>query len=406
MSDYYDDLETRSPEERAEDLARDLAEAISNAKLAPSMARILRGVEPQSIRTREDLARLPVTRRSDLAEAQRKKPPFGGYATRHPHEFAHLFQSPGPVYEPGRKDSDWWRMGRAFYAAGVGSSDILHNCFGYHLTATGIMYESGAHAVGAAVLPAGTGQIELQVRAAADIGSTVYAGASDYLKVILEKADELGRSLSISRAIVASGTLFPNQRSFYAEHGIQTFQCYATPDLGCIAYETDAFDGMVVDEGVIVEVVRPGTGDPVSDGDIGEVVVTTLNPDYPLIRLATGDLSAVMPGDSACGRTNMRLRGWLGRVEQLAPASGPSPSPEQITALKQRHPEIRAVRIVVERVDAVEIVTVQLDAPAAEAGSYEAAVLEILGFGSRIELVARGAIPDDGVLVEDRRGGG
>ena len=292
---YYDELEIRSADEREADLAEALARAIGNAQSAPALARALRDVDPELVRSRAELAALPVIRKAELSEAQKKKPPFGGYATRHPHEFNHVFQSPGPIYEPGRVDGDWWRLGRFAFAAGLGSSDILQNCFGYHLTPAGMMFESAARAVGAAVLPAGTGQTELQVRAAADIGTTAYAGTPDYLKVILDKADEMGEQLALTRALVSGGALFPSLRQGYADRGIATLQCYATADLGLIAYESPAMEGMIVDEGVIVEIVRPGTGDPVPDGEVGEVVVTTLNPDYPLIRFATGDLSAVMP---------------------------------------------------------------------------------------------------------------
>ena len=269
---YYDELEIRSADEREADLAEALARAIGNAQSAPALARALRDVNPELVRSRAELAALPVIRKAELSEAQKKKPPFGGYATRYPHEFNHVFQSPGPIYEPGRVDGDWWRLGRFAFAAGLGSSDILQNCFGYHLTPAGMMFESAARAVGAAVLPAGTGQTELQVRAAADIGTTAYAGTPDYLKVILDKADEMGEQLALTRALVSGGALFPSLRQGYADRGIATLQCYATADLGLIAYESPAMEGMIVDEGVIVEIVRPGTGDPVPDGEVGEVV--------------------------------------------------------------------------------------------------------------------------------------
>ena len=400
---YYDELETRSADARAADLAEALARAIANAKNAPALARLLRDVEPEAVQSRADLARLPVIRKAELSEAQKKKPPFGGFTTRHPHEFNHVFQSPGPIYEPGQIDADWWRLGRFAYAAGLGSTDIVQNCFGYHLTPAGMMFESACRAVGAAVLPAGTGQTELQVRAAADIGTTAYAGTPDYLKVILEKADEMGETLSLTRALVSGGALFPSLRAAYAERGIATLQCYATADLGLIAYESPAMEGMIVDEGVIVEIVRPGTGDPVPEGEVGEVVVTTLNRDYPLIRFATGDLSAVLPGESPCGRTNMRIKGWMGRADQTAKIKGMFVRPEQVAGLVARHPEVSRARVIADRQDEMDVMVVQLETLGQDRALYEASVLETLKLKGRVELVAPGSLPNDGKVIDDRR---
>ncbi len=400
---YYDELETRSADEREDSLARDLSRAIANAQTAPALARALRDVDPAEIRSRADLARLPLIRKAELSEAQKKKPPFGGYTTRHPHEFNHIFQSPGPIYEPGRVEGDWFRLGRFAFAAGLGSSDILHNCFGYHLTPAGMMFESAARAVGAAVLPAGTGQTELQVRAAADIGTTAYAGTPDYLKVILDRADEMGVELSLARALVSGGALFPSLRKTYMDRGIQTLQCYATADVGLIAYESPAMEGMIVDEGVIVEIVRPGTGDPVPEGEVGEVVVTTLNPDYPLIRFATGDMSAVLPGESPCGRTNMRIKGWMGRADQTAKIKGMFVRPEQVAQLVARHPEVSRARVVADRADEMDVMLVQLETTGQNPAVYEASVLDALKLKGRVELVAPGSLPNDGLVIEDRR---
>ena len=400
---YYDELETRSADARAADLAEALGRAIANAKNAPALARLLRDVEPEAVQSRADLARLPVIRKAELSEAQKKKPPFGGFTTRHPHEFNHVFQSPGPIYEPGQIDADWWRLGRFAYAAGLGSTDIVQNCFGYHLTPAGMMFESACRAVGAAVLPAGTGQTELQVRASADIGTTAYAGTPDYLKVILEKADEMGETLSLTRALVSGGALFPSLRAAYAERGIATLQCYATADLGLIAYESPAMEGMIVDEGVIVEIVRPGTGDPVPEGEVGEVVVTTLNRDYPLIRFATGDLSAVLPGESPCGRTNMRIKGWMGRADQTAKIKGMFVRPEQVAGLVARHPEVSRARVIADRSDEMDVMVVQLETKGENPALYEASVLEALKLRGRVELVAPGSLPNDGKVIEDRR---
>ena len=403
---HYDDLEIRSSDEREADLAEALARAVSNAQTAPALARALRDVDPARIRSRADLARLPVIRKSELSEAQKKRPPFGGYATRRPHEFNHVFQSPGPIYEPGRVDGDWWRLGRFLHAAGVGHGDIVQNCFAYHLTPAGMMFESAARAVGAAVLPAGTGQTELQVQAAADIGTTAYAGTPDYLKIILDKADELGVQLGFTRAVVGGGALFPSLRQLYADRGIATLQCYATADLGSIAYESEAMDGMIVDEGVIVEIVRPGTGDPVPEGEVGEVLVTTLNPDYPLIRFATGDLSAVLPGTSPCGRTNTRIKGWMGRADQTAKIKGMFVRPEQVAALVSRLPGVARARVIADRAGEMDVMTVQLETTAADAALYESTVLEALKLRGRVEIVAPGSLPNDGKVIEDRRSHG
>ncbi|SET61526.1 phenylacetate--CoA ligase family protein [Paracoccus homiensis] len=400
---YFDELETRDHEARAKALASDLPAALQRARMAPALARLLREVEPDQVRDRVALARLPVIRKAELSEAQKKSPPFGGYATRRASEFDHIFQSPGPIYEPGRRDQDWWRLGRFLHASGVGRGDIVQNCFGYHLTPAGMMFESGARAVDAAVLPAGTGQTELQVRAAVDIGTTCYAGTPDFLKVILDRADEMGESLSLTKAVVGGGALFPSLRQAYADRGIVTRQCYATADLGNIAYETDAVDGMIVDEGVIVEIVRPGTGDPVPDGEVGEVLVTTLNPDYPLIRFATGDLSAVLSGDSPCGRTNMRIKGWMGRADQTTKIKGMFVRPEQVAALVSRHPEIARARVIADREGEMDVLTVQLESPADSGDAYAASVADTLKMKGRVQIVPPGSLPNDGKVIEDRR---
>ncbi|TNH40660.1 phenylacetate--CoA ligase family protein [Paracoccus haeundaensis] len=399
---YYDDLETRDEGQRAEALAQALPLALSRAKLAPAMARLLRDVEPEVVTDRAALARLPVIRKAELSEAQRKQPPFGGYTTRPAAQFDHIFQSPGPIYEPGRRDGDWWRLGRFLHAAGVGQGDIVQNCFGYHLTPAGMMFESGARAVDAAVLPAGTGQTELQVRAAVDIGTTCYAGTPDFLKVILDRADEMGEVLSFTKAVVGGGALFPSLRQMYADRGIVTRQCYATADLGNIAYESEAMEGMIVDEGVIVEIVRPGTGDPVPDGEVGEVLVTTLNPDYPLVRFATGDLSAVLVGTSPCGRTNMRIKGWMGRADQTTKIKGMFVRPEQVAALVARHADVSRARVIADRRGEMDVMTVQLET-AGQGGDYAASVMDTLKLRGDIELVAPGSLPNDGKVIEDRR---
>lgn len=400
---HYDDLETRDPAARDKALASALPAALARARTAPALARLLREVDPAQVTDRAALARLPVIRKAELSEAQRKSPPFGGFTTRRVADFDHVFQSPGPIYEPGRRDGDWWRLGRFLHASGVGQGDIVQNCFGYHLTPAGMMFESGARAVDAAVLPAGTGQTELQVRAAVDIGTTCYAGTPDFLKVILDRADEMGERLGFTKAVVGGGALFPSLRQLYADRGIVTRQCYATADLGNIAYESDALEGMIVDEGVIVEIVRPGTGDPVPEGEVGEVLVTTLNPDYPLVRFATGDLSAVLPGTSPCGRTNMRIKGWMGRADQTTKIKGMFVRPEQVAALVSRHPDVARARVIADRHGEMDVMTVQLETAQGDGGIYLASVMDTLKLKGEVQLVPVGSLPNDGKVIEDRR---
>ncbi|MEZ5684714.1 MAG: phenylacetate--CoA ligase family protein [Paracoccaceae bacterium] len=403
MGRYFDDLETRSQDARGAALAHDLPQVIARALSAPGLRAHLGDIDPASITSRAALASLPVLRKSDLGAAQKSAAPFGGLTTKPAHAFAHIFQSPGPIYEPGDVSRNWWRLGRFLHACGVGEGDIVQNCFGYHLTPAGMIFESGARAVGAAVLPAGTGQTELQVRAAVDIGCTVYAGTPDYLKVILDKADEMGEGLSFARAAVSGGALFPSLRKEYADRGIQCLQCYATADLGNIAYESEAMEGMIVDEGVIVEIVRPGTGDPVPEGEVGEVVVTTLNPDYPLVRFATGDMSAVLPGESPCGRTNMRIKGWMGRADQTTKIKGMFVRPEQVAAFVAAHPEVVKARVVATRDGEMDAMTVRIETDATAPEPFAAGIVSALKLKGKIELVAPGSLPNDGLVIEDLR---
>ncbi|SEM60806.1 phenylacetate-CoA ligase [Roseovarius tolerans] len=403
MTDYFDAQETRSAADRAEALARDLPAQIARAQGLPGYGGALDGVEPQRITDAAALSALPVLRKSDLGRAQGAAAPFGGLTGLPASGFAHIFQSPGPIYEPGGVSHDWWRVGRFLHACGVGRGDIVQNCFGYHLTPAGMIFENGARAVGAAVLPAGTGQTELQARAAHDVGVTAYAGTPDYLKVILDKAEEIGLALRITKAAVGGGALFPSLRAEYAERGIQCLQCYATADLGNIAYESAAQEGMIVDEGVIVEIVTPGTGNPVAPGEVGEVVVTTLNPDYPLIRFATGDLSAVMEGESPCGRSNMRIKGWMGRADQTTKIKGMFVRPEQVAALVARHDTISRARVIASREGEADVMTVRIEATGGEADHYAGAVSEVLKLKGRIEVVPPGSLPNDGKVIEDLR---
>lgn len=400
---FFDTLETRSADERAADLAKSLPEQIARAQSAPGYGSSLAGVDAAAITCAADLAALPVLRKSELSRAQAENAPFGGFTVKPAHGFAHIFQSPGPIYEPGGSEHDWWRMGRFLHAVGIGAGDVVQNCFGYHLTPAGMIFESGARAVGAAVLPAGTGQTELQVTAARDVGATAYAGTPDYLKVILDKAEAMGVQLGFTKAAVGGGALFPSLRQEYADRGITCLQSYATADLGNIAYESAAMEGMIVDENVIIEIVTPGTGTPVAPGEVGEVVVTTLNPDYPLIRFATGDLSAVLPGVSPCGRTNMRIKGWMGRADQTTKIKGMFVRPEQVAALVDKHDEIVKARVIAARDGEMDTMTVQIEANGGDDITFGKSVIEVLKLKGKIEVVTPGSLPKDGLVIEDQR---
>ncbi len=393
---HFDDLEIRSADERAAAQAARLKEILAGITDALEDWR----ADAAAVGGPEDLPKLPVLRKSDLSGWQKARPPFGGIAVRNA---THVFQSPGPIYEPGGSSADWFRMGRFLHAAGLGAGDIVQNCFGYHLTPAGHMFESGARAVGAMVLPAGVGQTELQVTAARDVGTTAYAGTPDYLKIILEKADEMGVALGITKAVVGGGALFPSLRQYYIDRGISCLQCYATADLGNIAYESAAMEGMIVDEGVIVEIVTPGTGDPVAAGEVGEVVVTSLNPDYPLIRFATGDLSAVMPGTSPCGRTNMRIKGWMGRADQTTKIKGMFVRPEQVAALVAQHDEIRKARVVASRTGEQDVMTVHIESAGGDAEAYAQSVANLLKLKGKVVIVDPDTLPKDGLVIEDQR---
>ena len=396
---FYDDLETRSADARAASLAECLPALLVHALTLPGNA-ALTDFDLTNITSAESLARLPVLRKSELGAAQKLRPPFGGFSGP---DFEYAFQSPGPLYEPGRTSHDWWRFGRFLHATGIGVGDIVQNCFSYHLTPAGTMFENGARAVGAAVLPAGTGQTELQAQAAHDVGVTGYAGTPDYLKVILEKADEMGLTLAISKAAVGGGALFPSLRQWYLDRGIACRQCYATADLGNVAYESAAMEGLILDEGVLVEIVTPGTGNPVPFGEVGEVLVTTLNPDYPLIRFATGDLSAFMEGSSPCGRSNLRIKGWMGRADQTTKIKGMFIRPEQVAVFVAKHPEVTRARVIASRAAESDVMVVKIEGDAGRADVYAASIVETLKLRAQIEVVAIGTLPKDGVIIEDQR---
>ena len=397
-----DALETRTEEERARDLAAALPRQIA---LAASLDAYELDVDPDAVTDMAALAALPVLRKTELAGRQQGGG-LGGLNPRPLHRYDHLFQSPGPIYEPGMTTPDWWRGARHLRAIGVGEGDIVQNCFSYHLTPAGMIFENAARAVGAAVIPAGTGQTELQVRAAAQYGATVYAGTPDYLKVILDKAAETGTALSIAKAAVGGGALFPSLRQHYADAGILCMQSYATADLGLVAYETqtegEIHEGMVIDEGVVLEIVRPGTGDPVPDGEVGEVVVTALNPDWPLIRFATGDLSAILPGASPCGRTGRRIRGWMGRADQTAKIKGMFVRPEQVADLVAALGAARA-RVTVTRQGEADAMAVAVEGQEISDSALQDAVMAYLKLKGDVSLVAPGSLPNDGKVIDDRR---
>ena len=399
MTAFYDELETRSADERA---AAQL-DAL-NAQLARTAALPGYGPEVSGVRLGDlaDLAQLPVLRKSALLEAQAPGTPFGGFAGPAA-GYHHVFQSPGPIYEPGNTGQDWWRFGRFVHAAGIGRGDIVQNCFSYHMTPAGMMFENAARAVGAAVFPAGTGQTELQVRAAHDLGTTAYAGTPDYLATILEAADAAGTPLSITKAAVSGGALFPAMRGDYQARGITCLQCYGTADLGHVAYESPAMEGMIIDEGVIVEILRPGTGDPVPEGDVGEIVVTALNPDYPLIRFATGDMSKIVPGISPCGRTNMRIAGWMGRADQTTKIKGMFVRPEQVADLGKRLPEAGRIRVEATRAGTSDHMIVNIETDLCEPERYETAVMDVLKLRGEVKLVPPGSLPNDGKVIDDTR---
>ena len=405
MSKFFDNLETRSDTERAENIGSELPIQIRNAKEnSTAFSEILKSVNPEDIKSIEDLPKLPVLRKSELVKLQSENPPLGGLIAGNVNKLDQIFQSPGPIYEPGMVKHDWWRSGRALKAAGIGEGDIVQNCFSYHFTPAGMLSEQGILAVGATVFPAGTGQTELQARAAAEIGVTAYIGVPDFLQIILDKGEELGLDLSkIKKALVGGGPLFPKTRQAYKDRGILCLQNYGTADLGNVAYETVADAPMVVDEGVIVEIVTPGTGDPVSEGEIGEVLVTTLNPDYPLIRFATGDLSAVASGKSECGRTNMRIVGWRGRADQTTKIKGMFVRPEQVADLVARHSEIIKARVNVSRSENNDVMDVLLEIEKGSSADYENSVKEVLKLKGNVKIVSPGDLPNDGKVIDDQR---
>ena len=411
MSRHFDTLETRDPELRERAQLAALREQIAYARAhAPWFARTLAGIEPADIDSRAALARLPVVRKSELLELQKADRPFGGFAATGPagRRARQVFASPGPIYEPEGDSADYWRLARALYAAGFRPGDLVHNCFSYHFSPAGSMLDTGLHALGCTVFPGGTGQTEQQVQAMADLGPDGYVGTPSFLKIILDKADEQGVRLSSLTKALVSGEPFPAAlRDALRARGIDAYQVYASADVGSLAYESSARDGLVVDEGVLLEIVRPDTGEPVAPGEIGEVVATPLhNRAYPLIRFGNGDLSAVLPGASPCGRTNMRIKGWLGRADQATKVKGLFVHPSQVAEIVRRHPGIARARLVVDRDDGNDRMTLHVEtAPGAqlESAAIVATIRELTKLRGALALHAPGELANDGKVIDDIR---
>ena len=407
MPDHYDALETRDPAQREREQSAALPEVVARAMTAPGWAKHLSGVDPKSVTSRAALAKLPVLRKSDIAALQKQNPPFGGLTVTAPGNMHRLLMSPGPIFEPEGGGADWWGTARACFAAGFRAGDIVHNSFAYHLTPGGFILESGCRALGCAVVPGGVGNTEQQLEAIAHYRPSGYTGTPDFLKMLLDAAEKTGKDASsIRRALVSGAALPASLRDELGSRGVVVLQCYATAELGVIAYESDAREGMIVNETVVVEIVRPGTGDPLAEGEVGEVVVTSFKPDYPTIRLATGDLSALLPGRSPCGRTNMRIKGWMGRADQAAKVKGMFVHPKQIAEVGARHPQLTRLRLVVGREAEQDTMVLMAECVAPDA-SFESAVAATLQSVTKlkgtIRLVAPGELPNDGKVIADER---
>lgn len=412
MSEYFDALETRDPAQREAQLLAALPRQVAHAQRhAPAFAQILAQVEAGAVNSREALARLPVTRKHELfarQQAGRSRDPFGGFSTllRGP-AMPHIFSSPGPVYEPEGRTPDYWRAARAMFAAGFRAGDLVHNAFSYHMTPGAFIMESGAHAVGCTVFPAGVGQTEQQLQAIAELRPDAYMGTPSFLRILIEKAAEAGSDISSMRKGLTGGeALPPSLRDWFAQRGLAVYQSYATADLGLVAYETEAREGLVLDESILAEIVRPGTGDPAAPGEVGELVVTTLNPAYPLIRFGTGDLSAVLPGRCPTGRTNTRIRGWMGRADQTTKIRGMFVHPAQVADIARRFPEVLKARLVVSGEMANDVMTLKVEAASAPQGLHERigdAIRDVTKLRGDVQLLQPGSLPNDGKVIEDAR---
>src|SRR6266508_5516270 len=405
--EHYDKLETRDPEDRDRDFFGRLPNLIALALSGSGWARQLAGIDPNAVTSRAALEQLPVLRKSNLLALQKQDPPFGGFNVTAPGKVRRLLMSPGPIFEPEGAGKDGWGAARALFAAGFRAGDVVHNSLSYHLTPGGFMMESGAHALGCAVIPGGTGNTEQQIEAIAHFKPAGYIGTPDFLKILLDAAAKAGKDAgSLKRGLVSGAALPASLRQELAERGVKVLQCYGTAELGVIAYESEALEGMIVNESLLVEIVRPGTGDAVAEGEVGEVVVTSFNPDYPMIRLATGDLSAVMKGRSPCKRTNMRIKGWMGRVDQTTKVKGMFVHPAQVAEVGKRHPELGRLRLAVTREGEQDVMTLKAEctAPALDLQRAVAATLQsVTKLRGGVEIVAPGSLPNDGKVIADER---
>jgi phenylacetate-CoA ligase len=407
MTAHYDALETRDASEREAELFSRLPDVLRSALAAPALAERFRGIDPASVTSREALARLPVLRKSELPALHKASAPFGGFVAQPPGSFARLFTSPGPIFEPEGREADPWRGARALFAAGFREGDVVLNTFSYHLTPGGFIFDSSARALGCAVIPAGPGNTEQQFELIEAYRPIGYSGTPDFLKILLDAAASTGRDVSsIKRAVVSGAAFPPSLQAEIKARGIDAYQAFGTADLGLIAFETEARDGMVVNEDLIFEIVKPGTGAPVAPGDVGEIVVTSLDPHHPWIRLALGDLTAALPGKSSCGRTNMRIKGWMGRADQTTKVKGMFVRPEQIADIGKRHPALGRLRLVVTRQSETDAMTLKAEtAAASEALREEIAgtLRAVTKLGGSVELVSPGALPNDGKVIADER---
>ena len=407
MPEHYDALETRDAQARERDLLARLPAAIAAAMRAPGWAKHLAGVDAKAVTSRAALARLPLLRKSDLVALQRETPPFGDFNVTAPGKARRLFMSPGPIFEPEGHGEDIGGAARALFAAGFRAGCVVHNSFSYHLTPGAFILEAGAHALGCAVIPGGVGATEQQLDAIAHLKPSGYVGTPDFLKILLDTAEKSGKDASsLKRGLVSGAALPASLRAELAGRGVAVLQCYAIAEVGVVAYESEAREGMIVNENLIVEIVKPGTGDSVAESEVGEVVVTSFNADYPMVRLATGDLSAVMAGASPCGRTNTRIKGWMGRADQTAKVKGLFVRPEQVAEIGRRHPELGRLRLVVTRADEQDAMTLMAECAAPAPGLAEAvgatlqAVTKVRG---AVKLAAPGSLPNDGKVIADER---
>jgi Coenzyme F390 synthetase len=407
MTEHYDALETRDPASREADLFARLPGVLRKAMEAPAYAERLKGIDPAQVTSRGALARLPVLRKSELPALHKAAPPFGGFVAASAGSFARLFTSPGPIFEPEAAHADPWRGARALFAAGFRPGDVVLNTFSYHLTPGGFIFDTSARALGCAVIPAGPGNTEQQFELIEAYRPIGYSGTPDFLKILLDAAEIAKRDVSSIKRALVSGAAFPKSlQEEIKSRGIDAYQAFGTADLGLVAFETEAREGMTVNEDVVLEIVRPGTGDPVAEGDVGEIVVTTLDPHHPWIRLAIGDLTAVLPGKSPCGRTNMRIKGWMGRADQRTKVRGMFVDPEQIAEIAKKHPGMGRLRLVIDWVNQADVMTLKVEAaqPSADlASALEGTIRNVCKVGGKVEFAGMGSLPNDGKVIDDVR---